>query len=225
MKINIEYQLNATYMVWFLYPEIIEFCKTIHKKDLHATLSILDAGYDSIDNGCYGYIGSTGSDELNEEIIKSPVPKNLEILNFTYKILNDWLTEERKELLNKIYVRCDGRNNKIKMWNIVNTNEKYKYKVAYYKKPFFDEFYQIYKSYVLDGKEEDLIYIKDRNFNMKFIDFLDNLPMDYIPTNNCLLIETKNSSKETNFSILTFGTTVEDLEKNKEILLQIISEL
>ncbi len=241
MKISYEEEsMKNMTMYYALYPEAVEFCESINKEGVTATFSHICGSYDKSTLECNPYeikgeTGNQGSNSLYGSLdhLKSlerfPCPKHLQCLNIKFDITNEWLTDERMQLLKKLFIRTGKGCFKERLWEFRRLTANKRFKFVYLKKPFFNEMFNIYKTHVPHAVEDDLLTIGNdegecNSYNYKFVEH-KQVEEDYEPDGNCLEITYETVTRYTGYTTLGIKTTIEDLDRNKEVILELLSQL
>ncbi len=226
IKIN---QIPGCPWRFYVYPEISDLCNQIQSpisKDIAVSLNVVDAGYYLDTSKLGGPVGYQGYLDPNIPILD--FSKEQEILEFQLIVNITWI-ENNKSLLDQLYATPGFGMKKYTSWSFKQIwNREYEnITMGLYKKPHFDELFEIMKLMVPEIKsEEDLITygIDNRyyDYNVSFVEErVFNTDVDCVKTYTVK----KSISNLTDEYTVNISTLVCDIEKNKDILLQILNSL
>lgn len=226
IQINLD-KYVARFYETYIYPEILELCEGNDGTNISCTLSIIPADYDESDNLLYGW-GAYGDD-----ILKEPLQKHLETVTFKAIIYSHGrqIIDKFTDLASGLYIRKTSQKNgwNLGLYSVLDQHDYIldsKYEIVT-KKPFFDEILAIFvKNGIVEDAKQLARYVRDDGYdvyNEDFVDILVSMEPPGPEENDVIEFYEKEHYK---YSIigkveLTFTTLVCDIEKNKDIILNI----
>lgn len=222
----IENKLNpGTKINLHMYSEINELLSKCDNDNITMKLDILNAGYDIPEPGIYGWFGSNGMDE------ETPVSKKNELLNFECIVDKSLITDELKDLLKQLYIRPAAYDKRrIELYNISN---HYVLKIIEgysitRKTKLYDDFHVFcdkhnlpFPNNIYDHEiricHNDYFYLSERYFSKEKPE--DSPDILRVEEDGERLQEATNNIK------VIFKTTVEDIPRNREVIIKIFDLL
>ncbi len=218
--------MKSCHWKYCVYPEIITILNQIRTDhNVKLSLDAVSANYyiDTTVCGPIGYCGYSGIPE--PEIEKEFFPKKMELLIFELIVDKEWI-ENNRSLLDQLYT-TPGFNKAYTSWFLIKEVISSNMDVTYglYKKPRFDELFEIMKSMVPSIKtENDLARygIIDDYSNDYNEDFVEEREFDI--DEGCVKTFEKFISIKTLTGkyVVTISVMISDIARNTDLLIKIL---